>query len=507
MTDAPLDSANQVLQAFLHRKKTLDNTTSVEAQRLVNIFRQLYVLKPEHVAEYNKMLLASTDEVRMMMKDIVGGPTVRQYFDYLQSNTGTSQNEEDENTEIRTVATQNAGYLPSPDEDAPVYFHQAAAAAGAAPIIDMSQSEITNTLLALQESNRKQIEALTETLRELKEQIKQSSMGANAGGQTGLTAQDLIQFQSAQQTAFEQLIQSQNHTLSALTNQLTHAVVTPTIVATTSSTGITDTQPITESFKTEPVEDIEPIAESFETEPIEDVEAITESFEPETVEDVEPIAESFEPETVEDIEPIAESFETETVEDVEPITESFETEPVEDVELITESFETETAEDVEPVAESFEPETVEEEIADLPEIPMLNETIVPNISTPANELNQPKETDEPETADIPETLSYQPIINQTTNLKPEKQQTHGFNPRPTPRMPIPNFAPAGNKPFGGSVPQAPGMRTGGFKHPPMPTGYSRPAQKPYPQPAVSPKTVQSNAETEEPIEIINDIEL
>ena len=117
----PLDQDNQLLYTFLNRKKTRDNQAAMTAQRLVNLFRQLDVFKPEFVHEYNQMLLSTTDEIQMMLQDIVGGPTVRQYLTYLQQSLGQVSNEEIGNTENQTVSSVNTGYLPSADEDTPYY--------------------------------------------------------------------------------------------------------------------------------------------------------------------------------------------------------------------------------------------------------------------------------------------------------------------------------------------------------------------------------------------------
>ncbi len=226
MTGTSSDNAKQILNAFVHRKKTRDNITALDAQRLVNQFRQLSVFKPEFVTEYNQQLLNSTDDIRMMMKDILGGPTVRQYFDYLQSQLGTSEDrDENDNTETRPSPNTNAGYLPSPDEDMPIYYNQGPSQGHSSePIIEMQSSNaLTETLNLFQESNRKQLEALTTTLVALKDQFKQSGEQKKSTTENQLTLNDLMQFQANQQQAFEQLIQMQNKTLAALTQQLIQA--------------------------------------------------------------------------------------------------------------------------------------------------------------------------------------------------------------------------------------------------------------------------------------------
>ncbi len=117
----PLDQDNQLLYAFLHRKKTRDNNAAMTAQRLVNLFRQIASFKPEFVHEYNQMLLNAGDEIQMMLQDIVGGPTVRQYLTYLQQAYGQASNEASGTMEKQSALSMNVGYLPSADEDTPFY--------------------------------------------------------------------------------------------------------------------------------------------------------------------------------------------------------------------------------------------------------------------------------------------------------------------------------------------------------------------------------------------------
>ena len=135
----PLDQDNQLLYAFLNRKKTRDNQAAVTAQRLVNLFRQLSSFSPEFVAQYNQMLLGANDEIQMMLQDIVGGPTVRQYLTYLKQAYGQAVNEQ-EGSEKTSVSSVNTGYLPSADDDTPFYktalgFGEAAPKPSSEPIV------------------------------------------------------------------------------------------------------------------------------------------------------------------------------------------------------------------------------------------------------------------------------------------------------------------------------------------------------------------------------------
>ncbi len=226
MSDTQLDSANQILNAFMHRKKTHDNTIALHAQRLVNQFRQLSVLKPEFVSEYNQLLLASTDEVRMIMKDIVGGPTVRQYLDYLQQKNGQSSSDENTDEADNTNANINGGYLPNPDDDVPFVFGQTMAN-NSTPVPTMDKGymdAITQTLSALQESNRQQMDMFTQALKEIQNHVQSTEKDTSSADKNAVSLQELAQMQATQQTAFEQMIRSQNEAISLLTTKFTETL-------------------------------------------------------------------------------------------------------------------------------------------------------------------------------------------------------------------------------------------------------------------------------------------
>ena len=56
----------------------------VTAQRFVNVYRQLHVLREDLVTRYNDMLLAINPEARSTLIDIPGGRDVRDYLTYLE---------------------------------------------------------------------------------------------------------------------------------------------------------------------------------------------------------------------------------------------------------------------------------------------------------------------------------------------------------------------------------------------------------------------------------------
>ncbi len=56
----------------------------VTAQRFINVYRQLHVLREDLVNRYNEMLLAIDADTRTTLTDIPGGNDVRNYLEYLE---------------------------------------------------------------------------------------------------------------------------------------------------------------------------------------------------------------------------------------------------------------------------------------------------------------------------------------------------------------------------------------------------------------------------------------
>lgn len=476
MADTPIDSANQLLNAFVHRKKTRDNTVALNAQRLVNLFRQLSVFKPEFVAEYNKMLLSSSDEVRMMMKDIVGGPTVRQYLDYLQAKSEQLTDADEyaeENAQTISAINSNTGYLPDPDEDKP--FVMAQGQAGTEMIADLSQSDVLVQMLKMfQENNQKQIETLTDTLKELKNQFKKGSTPTQQNQSTDnmITTQDLIRFQEAQQTAFEQLVRMQNESLSAITMQFaksleqreqivakkadeeqiqqeitenypdeiesqTEETIVDATISEADENAYTEESVVADEAMIESDEEKQEIAEfESDSQVLEEVNEEEEEIEPLSITPTEDIAEteiedfeSDEDETLETeaIEPEAEASEVETAEIV-PDEDIVETD---DVETRTESSEVEMTEtvpdegmaegvDVEP--ENTESEEEKETISEVEPIAAENEFEIQNI----DEEPEPTVETEENTSILEEPtpiVSLSPIPDIPLSLRPVIEQS------------------------------------------------------------------------------------
>jgi len=242
MSSESLDSANQILNAFVNRKVTLDNTSALNAQRLVNQFRQISAFKPEFVAEYNKLLLAASDEELMMMKDIVGGPTVRQYLEFLRKTLNESV---DENTngeqQANSVITGNDGYLPAPDDELPIFapiVRQSISNEGNTSESSLGQMDlIAQTMKTMQESNQHQTTILNETLNTLKEQINKNVSGLKETANTSnISIQDFERWKISQEQFLQKIIKAQNDTFiqfaktlsEQLAAQMTSVIAKPT---------------------------------------------------------------------------------------------------------------------------------------------------------------------------------------------------------------------------------------------------------------------------------------
>lgn len=111
------NNAANTLEAFVFEKTQKVNDVLVEAQRLINLYRQLNVLGPDFVPTFDKMLLSSKPDVQLALSNLSSGDTVRQYLKFLQSRL--HQNTDPEKQENNSISEDAASYLPSPDEVPP----------------------------------------------------------------------------------------------------------------------------------------------------------------------------------------------------------------------------------------------------------------------------------------------------------------------------------------------------------------------------------------------------
>ena len=127
----------------------------VKAQRLVNVYRQLHVLREDLVKRYNETLLAVDSDTRVTLTDIPGGRDVRNYLEYLETETyGEDFHHDDE-------------------EDVFVSREEKAKAKAIADALTSAQEKMTqNQLQAMQQAqdeSRKNMEMLARTLAEARQ--------------------------------------------------------------------------------------------------------------------------------------------------------------------------------------------------------------------------------------------------------------------------------------------------------------------------------------------------
>jgi len=123
---------------FLKRKKKNEERPEDIAQRLVNIYRQLYIMDEQTTQRYNALLLeTATDEILTALKTIPGGEEIREYYAFLRkvtSNDDTEQPLPDEKEDVSDAAFINMT-LPKAEELSPLWqSFGSAVAMGAAPV-------------------------------------------------------------------------------------------------------------------------------------------------------------------------------------------------------------------------------------------------------------------------------------------------------------------------------------------------------------------------------------
>ena len=64
------NNAANTLEAFVFEKTQKVNDVLVEAQRLINLYRQLNVLGPDFVPTFDKMLLSSKPDVQLALSNL-----------------------------------------------------------------------------------------------------------------------------------------------------------------------------------------------------------------------------------------------------------------------------------------------------------------------------------------------------------------------------------------------------------------------------------------------------
>lgn len=124
----------------------------VTAQRFINVYRQLHVLREDLVTRYNDMLLEIDSDARSTLTDIPGGRDVRDYLEYLEH--------------------QKYGddYVSEDSDDVFVSREEKAKAKAIADALSSAQEKMNQNQMAVmqqaQEESRRNMEMLAKTLSE-----------------------------------------------------------------------------------------------------------------------------------------------------------------------------------------------------------------------------------------------------------------------------------------------------------------------------------------------------
>lgn len=112
---------NTILDAFIKQRSKRQNHAIIEARKLVNLYRHLALFGADYLEKYNQMLLAASPEVQSALPDVMGGTIVRQYRDFLQSNSSSMTEDGlfNADTDDKYQYAQAESYLPSPDDVPP----------------------------------------------------------------------------------------------------------------------------------------------------------------------------------------------------------------------------------------------------------------------------------------------------------------------------------------------------------------------------------------------------
>lgn len=116
ISDQPPSQARQLYDAFLNKRENSRNTAAQTAQQLVNLFRHLPHFGDDFIQEFNKRVLSMPADVQMALSDLVSGPSVRQYAEYLRMHQINAPSLSS-NTSESFSETVTEGWLPDPEND------------------------------------------------------------------------------------------------------------------------------------------------------------------------------------------------------------------------------------------------------------------------------------------------------------------------------------------------------------------------------------------------------
>lgn len=160
------EQAVSLLTNFFQQLKKEKDTAQIEAQKLINLFRQIDVIGAEYLPTFNEQLLNSPAEVQLNLTGLMGGTAVRSYLDFLKGKQGEQGNSSDNASE---GASLSHSYLPSPEEVPAVPL--GTTAVSGAPVdgdalaqLQQYQKNMTETL---QSVTKEQITLLNESLKQI----------------------------------------------------------------------------------------------------------------------------------------------------------------------------------------------------------------------------------------------------------------------------------------------------------------------------------------------------
>ena len=218
MTQETQTSKNSVLQAFLQQRAKRQNSTAVEAKKLVNLYRQLSLFGDDFLDKYNEMLMAATPEVQMALPDIIGGTVVRQYLEFLKGRS--KQNETDsiisEEDAVDAYQYRHAeSYLPSPDEVPPFSMNIPMYQAGMGEGANVDTAALAAQMTAFERALEQQNTFLTQALTQLQQNMVQTHSVSLEGQSIDVSAS-----LQAQKEMLSELLARQNEQMNANINTI-----------------------------------------------------------------------------------------------------------------------------------------------------------------------------------------------------------------------------------------------------------------------------------------------
>ena len=186
------EQAVAVLNRFFQQLKKDKDMAQIEAQQLINLFRQLDVIGLEHLPAFNDKLLHASDEVQLNLTGLMGGTAVRSYLDFLKAQRGEKVKTSGDENEGPTLPAHS--YLPSP-EDIPVVGPVSDTAGGAGVSVEalaqLQQQSQKNTNEVLQTVIKEQMTVLNDSLKQVLQKMadiserqiqEMKNMSAGKGG-------------------------------------------------------------------------------------------------------------------------------------------------------------------------------------------------------------------------------------------------------------------------------------------------------------------------------------